>query len=106
MQGTDCSFFNRIFDEFRGLRWMPLQPKHLNFENAQFIIIGSGGEGLDKATRPQAEDEEEKKDTPLQEMEKLESEDEIRVKHLAGDDSVFKDLGLSKKEHPGLQTSW
>ncbi|MCJ1360608.1 MAG: hypothetical protein MMC33_010616 [Icmadophila ericetorum] len=102
-KGAD--FTKEIFDEFRGLRWMPLQPKHLNFENAQFIIIGSGGEGLDKATRPQAEDEEEKKDTPLQEMEKLESEDEIRVKHLAGDDSVFKDLGLSKKEHPGLQTS-
>ena len=100
------SFPHRILDEFRSLRWMPLDPKHLNFENAQFLLIGSHDEDLSKATKPQEEDKEGKKDTPLEEMEKLENEDEIRVKHLAGDDSVFSDLGLNKKEFPGLQTSW
>ena len=100
------SFSHRILDEFRSLRWMPLDPKHLNFENAQFLLIGSHDEDLSKATKPQEEDKEDKKDTPLEEMEKLENEDEIRVTHLAGDDSVFRDLGLSKKEFPELQTSW
>ncbi len=60
-------------DEFRGLRWMPLQPKHLDYPNAQLLLIGDS-HGLDNAT--EALDREE--------MEKLEGEDEIRVKHLKG----------------------
>ena len=75
----------RILNEFRGLRWMPLQPKHLDYENAQFIVIGEGSGELDKATEPQEKDEKHDKDTPLEEMEKLEHEDEIRVKHLKGE---------------------
>ena len=70
-----------ILDDFRGLRWMPSQPKHLDYANAQFLIIGESS-GLEKATEAQPGDE--KKDTPLQEMEKLEDEDQIRVKHLRG----------------------
>lgn len=74
----------RILDEFRSLRWMPLQPKHLDYENAQFLVIGSGVEDLSKATDQQAEDGKHEKDTPLEEMEKLEHEDELRVEHLKG----------------------
>ena len=75
----------RILDEFRSFRWMPLHPKHLDYENAQFIVIGEEVGKLDKATEPQAKDEKHDKDTPLKEMEKLEHEDEIRVKHLKGE---------------------
>ncbi len=74
----------RILDEFRSLRWMPLQPKLLDYENTQFIVIGEGIGELDKATEQQADDEKQEKDTPLEEMEKLEHEDELRVKHLKG----------------------
>lgn len=86
----------RILDEFRSLRWMPLQPKHLDYENAQFIVIGEGSGELDKATEPQQKDEKHDKDTPLEEMEKLEHEDEIRVKHLKGECSSRRcsDYGL------------
>ena len=63
---------------------MPLQPKLLDYVNTQFLIIGQAGRGLDKATEPQPGDDENTKDTPLEEMEKLEHEDELRVKHLNG----------------------
>jgi hypothetical protein len=69
--------------EFRGLRWMPLQPKHLGYPNAQFLIIGEP-QGLDHATKALDSDQKHGRETPLEEMEKLEGEDEIRVKHLKG----------------------
>ena len=92
-------------DEFRGRRWMPLQPKHLEYPNAQLLIIGES-RGLDHATEALDRDQRNGKETPLEEMEKLEGEDEIRVKHLQGDDAVFADLGLSSKEYPKVQTTW
>jgi hypothetical protein len=39
---------------------------------------------VDKATQPQSQDEQDGKEKPLEELEKLEGEDEIRVKHLNG----------------------
>ena len=74
---------SRIMNEFRGLRWMPLQPKYLDYPNAQFLIIGES-RGLDHATKAQDRDQRHGRETPLEEMEKLEGEDEIRVKHLKG----------------------
>jgi len=115
-----------ILSEFRSLRWMPLQPKHLDYVNTQFLLIGHKDNALEKATDQQNQDEGEGKDKPLEEMEKLEHEDEIRVEHLKGnsllglaalsvqsaywkfigDDSVFTDLGLDSKDYPKLQTTW
>ena len=65
---------------------MPLIPKMLDYANAQILLIGHDGDGLEKATVEQAEDAKQDKDTPLEEMEKLEHEDEIRVEHLKGSD--------------------
>ncbi len=96
----------RILDEFRGRGWMPLEPKLLDYENTQFLLIGHNDGALDKATVPQPEDAKQDKDEPKAEMEKLEHEDDVRVEHLKGDDSVFEDLGLSSKEYPKLQTTW
>lgn len=96
-----------ILDEFHGRGWMPLQPKLLNYDNTQFLLIGHNDDALEKAAKPQnGEEEEPEKETPLEEMETLEHEDESRIKHLKGDDSVFTDLGLSAKEYPKLQTTW
>lgn len=94
-----------ILDEFHGRGWMPLQPKLLNYDNTQFLLIGHKDDALEKAAKPQ-DGEEPEKETPLEEMETLEHEDEIRIEHLKGDDSVFTDLGLSAKEFPKLQTTW
>ena len=102
---------------------MPLQPKLLDYENTQFLLIGHGDDALGKATAPQPDDQEKGKEEPKEEMEKLEHEDEMRVENLkgqclpgpklhvslsfgAGDDSIFVDLNLSSKEYPKLQTTW
>ena len=103
---------------------MPLQPKYLDYENSQLLLIGHKEDSLDKGTVPQKEDQEENKDAPKDEMEKLEHEDKIRVEHLkgtipysrrytlaltdgsSGDDSVFEDLNISAKDYPKLQTTW
>ena len=116
-----------MLDEFRSLRWMPLQPKHLDYANSQILLIGEGIDTLGKATNQQPGDEKEEKDTPLEEMEKLEDEDERRVEGLKGmffhtdtylgstnvadccqigDDSVFEDLGLSSNEYSKIPTTW
>ncbi|KAL8960098.1 MAG: hypothetical protein Q9193_003141 [Seirophora villosa] len=95
-----------ILDEFRGRGWMPLEPKLLDYENTQFLLIGHHEDSLEKATVPQPDDEKTDKEEPKAEMEKLEHEDDQRVQHLKGDDTVFEDLGLSSKEYPKLQTTW
>ena len=61
-----------------------MQPKHLDYPNSQILLIGEGQDDLGKATDQQAGDEKAEKDTPLEEMEKLEEEDERRVEGLKG----------------------
>ncbi|ETN41411.1 uncharacterized protein HMPREF1541_03346 [Cyphellophora europaea CBS 101466] len=101
----DPEYPQEILDEFNGRRWMPLQPKVLDYVNTQFLLIGESG-GPDKALEGLPRDEKHGLDTPKEEVEKLEGEDEIRVKHLKGDDAVFADLGTSKKEYPAILTTW
>ncbi|KAI9727826.1 MAG: hypothetical protein M1834_007973 [Cirrosporium novae-zelandiae] len=103
-QGPD--YPKELLDEFKSLRWIPLQPKFLDYPNTQFLIIGEGLEDISKTTEPQPKDKKHDKETPLEEMEKLEDEDQIRVEHLKGDDSVFDDLSLSSKEYPKVPTTW
>jgi hypothetical protein len=67
---------------------MPSQPKHLDYMNTQVLIIGERQGDVDKATQPQSQDEKDGKEKPLEEMEKLEGEDEIRVKHLKGENTL------------------
>lgn len=56
---------------------------------------------------PTAKDEkDDQKETPQEELEKLEEEDEHRVQNLRGDDTVFADLGISSKEYPKVMTTW
>lgn len=79
---TSC----RILDEFHGRGWMPLQPKLLDYENTQFLLIGHNDDALEKAAKPQdGEEEKPEKETPLEEIETLGHEDEIRVEHLKGE---------------------
>ena len=103
-QAADYS--QEIMNEFRGLRWMPVAPKHLDYANAQFLLIGEGQDNVDKALEPSNKDEKHGKDKPEEEMEKLEHEDELRVDHLHGDDTIFDDLGVSQKDYPKVRTTW
>lgn len=63
---------------------MPLEPKLLDYENTQFLLIGHKEDSLEKATVPQPDDEKDDKEAPKEELEKLEHEDELRVQHLKG----------------------
>lgn len=63
---------------------MPAQPKHLDYPNAQILLIGENydeSHALDATAKDEKSDE---KETPQEELEKLEGEDELRVKHLKG----------------------
>ncbi|KAL2441754.1 hypothetical protein ABEF95_016480 [Exophiala dermatitidis] len=99
----DPEYPKEILDEFGSLRWKPLEPKYLDYPNAQVLIIGGH---WDKATEQRPKDERENDAPPEEELEKLEGEDEIRVKHLKGDDAVFADLGISSKDFPKVPTTW
>lgn len=81
--GKDPGYSQELQNEFRSLRWAPLKPDHLNYEGCQFLMVGEGEKGLEKATEPQ-EGDEKKEETPKEELKKLEDEDEIRVEHLNG----------------------
>ncbi|KAI1496334.1 hypothetical protein F5X99DRAFT_400740 [Biscogniauxia marginata] len=96
-----------IQDEFRALRWMPSQPKHLDYVDTQFLLVGESS-GIKKATEPQKDDEKEGKEEPLEEMERLEDEDTHRMEALKGDDSaaIFADLHARAKDYPKLQTTF
>lgn len=72
-----------IIDEFRDLRWMPLKPELLDYQHTQFLLIGES-KGIDNALEQLPRDEKKGLEAPKEEMEKLEGEDELRVKHLKG----------------------
>lgn len=60
---------------------MPLEPKLLDYENTQFLLIGAE---IGKISQGEEKDQKHDKETPLEELEKLEHEDDLRVQHLKG----------------------
>ncbi|KAI1420561.1 hypothetical protein F5Y12DRAFT_111548 [Xylaria sp. FL1777] len=96
-----------VLDEFRSLRWMPSRPHHLDYVNTQFLLVGESS-GIEKATKPQKEDEKEGKEKPEEELETLEDEDTHRMEALKHDDSaaIFADLGALAKDYPKLKTTF
>ncbi|KAJ5029305.1 tetrapyrrole biosynthesis, uroporphyrinogen III synthase [Bipolaris maydis] len=97
------SFPQEFIEEFRGLAWVEAKPKYLDYEYCQILLIG---EKLESGVKPTTKDQKHDKETPLEEIEKLEHEDELRVEHLHGDDSVYDDLKITKKEYPQVSTTW
>ncbi|EDU44678.1 hypothetical protein PtrSN002B_004035 [Pyrenophora tritici-repentis] len=96
-------FPKEFIEEFRGLAWVEVKPKYLDYEYCQILLIG---EKMENGVQPTTKDQKHEKDTPLEEIEKLEHEDELRVEHLSGDDSVYDDLKISKQEYPQVATTW
>lgn len=72
---------NRIIEEFRNLAWTEVKPKYLDYEYCQILLIG---ENIDKAVEPTKKDQKHDKETPQEEIDKLEHEDELRIQHLHG----------------------
>lgn len=92
-----------VANMFRDLRWAPLRPEMIDYNNAQFLLIGEK-HGPESALED--EGNEKLTDSPEQEFEKLEEEDEQRVENLAEDDPIFADLKLSSKEYSKISTEW
>jgi hypothetical protein len=86
---------------------VPAQPKHLDYVNTQFLLVGESS-GVEKALEPQKKDQEEGKAEPVEEMEKLEDEDVQRMKELSKDDSgrIFADLQVNAGDYPKLKTTF
>ncbi|EME80747.1 uncharacterized protein MYCFIDRAFT_98945 [Pseudocercospora fijiensis CIRAD86] len=102
-----AEYSKEIIDDFRGRGWMPALPKHLDYVNSSFLMIGEGDFDNSSNLDPAPGDEkDENKETPQEELEKLEGEDEHRVDNLKGDDTIFADLGISSKEYPKILTTW
>lgn len=96
-------FPKEIIEEFRGLAWAKLKPEYLDYPNCQILLIG---EDVDSAKKTDTKGKTQDTATPREEVEKLEHEDELRVEHLDGNDTVFLDLDISKSEYSEVPTTW
>ncbi|KAF2213763.1 hypothetical protein CERZMDRAFT_39524 [Cercospora zeae-maydis SCOH1-5] len=103
---NNAEFPKEFIEEFGGRGWMPVQPKHLGYVNAAFLLIGENFESSNNLEPTAKDEKDDKKVTPEEELQKLEEEDEHRVENLRGDDTVFADLGISSKEYPKVLTTW
>ena len=117
-----AEFSTEIQEQFRGRGWMPTEPKHLDYANAQVLLIGENFDSSGNLDPAPKDEKNEAKETPQEELEKLEHEDEERVENLKGkfsfqaiptntnkpigDDTVFADLGISSKDYPKIMTTW
>lgn len=100
-------FPESILSEFDGHPWMPLnKAEYLNYPNAQILLIGVSEDKVEGTLEPTDKDRHGEKETSKEELEKLEGEDQIRVERLHGDETVFDDLHVSKKEYPDVMTTW
>jgi hypothetical protein len=64
-----------IQKKFGNLRWMPLEPELLNYQNAQLLLIGEGEGGIGRVLVEQSKDaKNDEKETPAEEKEKLDEE--------------------------------
>ncbi|KAG9234219.1 hypothetical protein BJ875DRAFT_510086 [Amylocarpus encephaloides] len=93
--------------KFHGLRWMPLVPEQLEYNNTQILVIDEGMGVLGKAAQEMVKNKkDDEKEKLVEGLKKLDDEDHERVEGLKEDDLVFADLGMSSKEYSHLQTKW
>ena len=71
-------------DDFQSLRWIPTQPRHLDYPNTQFLLIGHTS-GIEKAFEP---------DTKTAARETKPATDEITIKEepIEGEEDILYDI--------------
>jgi len=89
--------------EFGNYSWIPVQQsKLLDYDNVQILLVGHGSDNSQaKKVKKSAEDEEE--EAEIEDLEQLAYEDAHRI---SGDDSIYDDLDISKKDYPEVATTW
>lgn len=101
-----ADFDKEALEEFHGRAWTPLRLRLLDYDNAQVLLIGEHVGDISKTVEPTGTDKKDDQEALVEELEKLEHEDEIRVSHLKGDDPVLLDLSANSQEYSKLQTTW
>jgi hypothetical protein len=74
-----------FIEEFGGRGWMPAEPKHLDYANAQILMIGEDFESSDNLEAKPKDEKDESKEVPEEELKKLEGEEEERIEHMKGE---------------------
>jgi len=87
--------------EFGNYAWIPVQSKLLDYENAQILLVGHGGD-VSHAENVLHEDQEDE----AEDIDELAREDAERVKKLSGNETIFGDLHVSKKNYPSVTSTW
>ncbi|KAI5296211.1 hypothetical protein KEM52_005154 [Ascosphaera acerosa] len=97
-----------ILDSMNDYRWVPLLPEHINYANAQIVIIGEAEDTFSSAGLTEEQSELGRGgQTAADELDKLSHVDEIRVEKLHGAEAIFRDLHASKAQLPsGLGITW
>uniref|UniRef100_A0A8H7K3W8 Uncharacterized protein n=1 Tax=Bionectria ochroleuca TaxID=29856 RepID=A0A8H7K3W8_BIOOC len=100
-------FPTEVIDEFRSLRWLPSKPIHLEYPNAQLLLVGESS-GIEKALEPQEKDDENGAQKPEEFIESLAEEDLQRMRHLTGQqsESIYADLQAQAEGYPRLKTTF
>ncbi|VUC32581.1 unnamed protein product [Clonostachys rosea] len=100
-------FPTEVIDEFRSLRWLPSKPIHLDYPNAQLLLVGESS-GVEKALEPQEKDETNSAENPEEFVESLAEEDFQRMRHLSGhqSESIYADLQARAEGYPQLKTAF
>ncbi|KAI5806170.1 hypothetical protein EDC01DRAFT_725088 [Geopyxis carbonaria] len=102
-----AEYSKEIQEGFQGLKWGAVESRHLDYRNAEILFIGEKtfpgdgekGDGADGKVQKEHEGTKE-------ELERLEHEDDARIKHLSAEERVFQDLEMAKKNYEGVKTTW
>lgn len=78
------SWPSEFIEEFGGRGWMPAEPKHLDYANAQILMIGEDFERSGNLEPNPKDEKDDAKEVPEEELKKLEGEDEQRFEHMKG----------------------
>lgn len=79
-----ANYSKEIMDEFQGRGWLAAHPKHLDFDNASMLIIGENFDSSSNLEPAPKDEKDDSKETPQEELEKLENENDLRVEHING----------------------
>ncbi|KAJ5639393.1 uncharacterized protein N7484_007255, partial [Penicillium longicatenatum] len=101
----EADYPESVREKFGDLRWVPLQPEFIDYPNAQILMIGAAMNNWGKAATAEGTKQPDEPE-PGQELERLAEENEHRVEHLQGNETVFQDLGMYANNYRGLPTTW
>ncbi|KAB8073693.1 hypothetical protein BDV29DRAFT_201697 [Aspergillus leporis] len=90
---NDPEYPESVREKFQDYRWVPLTPEFINYQNAQFLMVGEATDDLGKAATAEPDGKRSEEKQPGEELEQLEDENKERV------DSLKAAAALSSTRH-------